>query len=85
MVKDDREGLLKYLKANKVKASKYFPSIDSLFYQRNGKTFPRSDRMTMQAINLWPSKETSREDIVRINELICRFYAEKSSRNSLKN
>ena len=75
LVKKDREGLLKYLKENKVKVSKYFPSIDKFFYPRNGKDFNRSDSMTKQVINLWPGRQTSYDDVVRINELIHRFYS----------
>lgn len=76
MVKKDRDGLLKYLKENKVKASKYFPSIDRFFYQRNEKKFNRSDLMSEQVINLWPARETARKDIIKINNLIHRFYKE---------
>lgn len=74
LAKNNRGGLLKYLRENKVKASKYFPSIDRFFYPRNGREFPVSDLMSEQIINLWPGRETARKDIVRINELINQFY-----------
>lgn len=75
LVKKDRDGLLKYLKENGVKASKYFPSIDRLFCARNGRSFKRSDSMASQVINLWPGKETSYNDILRINDTVNCFYS----------
>ncbi|MBP7088049.1 MAG: DegT/DnrJ/EryC1/StrS family aminotransferase [Candidatus Omnitrophica bacterium] len=74
LVKEKRGELLKYLKENKVKASKYFPSIDRLFYPRLNKNFIRSDTMAAQIINLWPSRQTKKDDIIRINKLINNFY-----------
>ena len=74
LVKENRDGLLKYLKENKVKASKYFPSIGKSFCIGNDRKFERSDSMAEQVINLWPGRETSRGDIARINDLIYRFY-----------
>jgi len=74
LVKEKRDELLKYLKENGVKASKYFPSIDRLFYPRLNKNFIKSDTMATQLINLWPSRQTKRDDIVKINELINNFY-----------
>lgn len=74
LVKKDRDGLLRHLKENGIKASKYFPSIDRLFYDRGEKVFEGSDSMASTIINLWPGKETSFEDIARIDELIKRFY-----------
>ncbi len=74
LVEKDRDGLLNYLKKNGVKASKYFPSIDRLFYPRNGKIYQNSDRMAAQIINLWPGEETSLNDISKINTVIQKFY-----------
>ena len=74
LVKIKRDQLLAFLKRNGVKASKYFPSIDRLFQQGRGRRFEKSDQMASQAINLWPGKETSRNDIFKINDLIKEFY-----------
>jgi len=78
LVNKERDFLLRYLKENGIKASKYFPSIDRLFYLRNGRNFKRSDSMAKQIINLWPGMQTSYGDIVRINKLIHQFYKRPS-------
>lgn len=74
LVKKDRDGLLKHLKQNGIKASKYFPSIDRLFCQRNNRKFHRSDRFAFQVINLWPGSETTGADIERTNKCIRQYF-----------
>ncbi len=74
LVKKDRNGLLRYLRENKVKASKYFPSVDRFFYKRQQDSFGKSDLMSGQVINLWPGRETTRREIMKINSLIGKFY-----------
>ncbi|MDD5618134.1 MAG: DegT/DnrJ/EryC1/StrS family aminotransferase [Candidatus Omnitrophica bacterium] len=78
LVDKERDGLLKFLKSNGVKASKYFPAIDKLFYRRNDENFKRCDLMASRVINLWPGRETTFSDIARINELINKFYKQHS-------
>ncbi len=80
LAKKDREGLLKYLKENKIKASKYFPSIDRFFYVRKDGMFKRSDQMFRQLINLWPGKETTEGDIIKINGLIHDYYGKMAEK-----
>ena len=77
IVNKNRNELLDYLKYNDVKASKYFPSIDKLFLKRTNHTFEQSDYMTKTIINLWPGNETNVKDIIRINELINKYYDRK--------
>lgn len=74
MVKEDRDGLLKYLKKNGIKSSKYFPSIDRLFYERNNRRFDKSDQFASQIINLWPGSETTGADIERTNKCIHQYF-----------
>ncbi len=76
IVKNNRDGLLRFLKKRKIKASKYFPSIDRLFFPREGRKYTVSDSMAKQVINLWPGKETKGNDIFMIADEIKRFYEE---------
>jgi perosamine synthetase len=74
LVSKNRDELLSFLKRNNVKATKYFPSLDKLFYHQGKKLFKNSNKMGKQIINLWPGEETSQKDIIKINELIEVFY-----------
>ena len=77
LVSKNRDELLSFLKRNNVKATKYFPSLDKLFYHQGKKLFKNSNKMDKQIINLWPGEETSQKDIIKINELIKVFYEKK--------
>jgi len=75
LVKNKRDMLLDYLKNNGIKAQKHFPSIDRLVFKRKDEEYKKSDLIASRIINLWPGRETSFEDIKKINELINSFYA----------
>ena len=78
IVNTNRNKLLKHLKKYNIKASKYFPSIDRLFYKRDNISFEKSDYMTKHIINLWPGAQTTKKDIININNIINNYYTKYS-------
>ena len=74
LVSKKRDNLLKFLQSNNIKASKYFPSINKLFYPNENGRFINSKTMAEQIINLWPGEKTSLKDIHKTNDLIQIFY-----------
>lgn len=73
--KQNRDDLIRYLRNNNVKVSKYFPSIDRCFYKREGKNeYLQSDQMYSRLINLWPGHHTKYPDIVRLSSLLNEYF-----------
>lgn len=70
-----RDDLVLFLRNKGIKVSKYFPSIDRMFYRRSDKSgFVRSDQMYSGLVNLWPGHHTTYKDILNISMQMDAYF-----------
>jgi len=76
----ERGRLLQFLRNNGIKASKYFPSIDQMFFKRSKNSmFRESDQMYSELINLWSGHHTTYKDVLNVSFLLTSYFKKNSN------